>query len=378
MLRAILMTTTKSKYFQKRANTHTMPSATRIDDDPAYEPEYDTLDNDVAKVKKHARIEVKIEEQPLQVTSTKTRKRKVKKKPSKKVKKEPEDDFDDGIPSQPPANFWPMYNEIKKMRAKITTPVDSMGCAHISTRISGLTEGKVYRFQVLITLMLSSQTKDEVNYQAMKGMQEYFLSQGYEDGLCLQAILDVEQSKLDELIFKVGFHRRKALYIKKTAVIVNDKYDGEVPNQIDELLAFPGVGPKMGHLVLQICYNISDGISVDTHMARMAGWYHWVPNPKGGKPDPEYVRKCFEKMLSDHREEWARINPTLVGFGQVVCTPTNPRCDICTIAKTGLCPAVDKRLLRRVEVERERGIQPDQKKSRGDVSQLIQESENGS
>ncbi|VEU19798.1 DEKNAAC100280 [Brettanomyces naardenensis] len=373
----------KSKYFPNSIGRRTRSTVKREVELGIPTEKYETFQNDLEKMDKKTvtkgkrkRIEVKIDPDDLAIEAKpkKAKARSVKPKKTKKSTTKGADN-DEKIPSEPPANFWPMYNEIKKMRAKIIAPVDKKGCASISTAISGLKEGVVWRFQVLITLMLSSQTKDEVNYEVMKGMHEYFLGEGYKDGLCLRAILDVDQSKLDELIYKVGFHHRKAEYIKKTAEIVKEKYNGDIPKSIEEITGFPGVGPKMGFLLLQIAWGIYTGIGVDTHMARMAGWFHWVPQTGSAKPSPEYVRKCLEKMLADHKEEWRVINPTLVGFGQMVCLPQSPRCDICTLAKTGLCPAVDKRLLRRVEVNKQRGVSSPQKKSRGDLSKLMQELE---
>ncbi|ESW98368.1 hypothetical protein KL918_003887 [Ogataea parapolymorpha] len=276
------------------------------------------------------------------------------------------------LPTQPPPHFWPMYNEIKKMRSRIKAPVDEMGCANVATTVSGLSEGKVYRFQCLISLMLSSQTKDEVNFQVMKILQDYFISKGYEHGLSLEAILDIDELVLDQLIYKVGFHRRKATYIKQTANILHEKYNGEIPRTIEEITSFPGVGPKMGFLLLQIAWNINTGIGVDTHMQRMAKIFKWVPASKN--MSPEYVRRCFESMLWDHKEEWSRINPILVGFGQVVCLPQRPRCDVCTLSRTGICPAVDKALLKKADMDKQNGIKIDSK-SRGDLSNLIKDIE---
>ncbi|QPG76541.1 hypothetical protein FOA43_003930 [Brettanomyces nanus] len=362
-----------SKYFTSAVRRRTRSTVKKEGDlDIPKDDGFETFQKDVEKLHKNPRrkrqqIEVKIDPEDLAISKGKRPKKSTTKKSKNKAVTK-----NDHIPSEPPANFWPMYNEIKKMREKIIAPVDKMGCASISTAISGLKEGTVWRFQVLVTLMLSSQTKDEVNYEVMNGMEEYFMKKGYKDGLCLQAILDIDQAKLDQLIYKVGFHHRKADYIKRTAQIVKDKFSGDVPKKIEEITSFPGVGPKMGYLLMQIAWGIYTGIGIDTHMARMAGWFHWVPQIGSGKPSPEYVRKCFEKMLTNHKEEWRVINPTLVGFGQMVCTPTSPRCDLCTIAKTGLCPAVDKRLLQRVKVNKLNGIRSPLKKSRGDLSKLMQ------
>ncbi|CDK29581.1 unnamed protein product [Kuraishia capsulata CBS 1993] len=278
----------------------------------------------------------------------------------------------------PPKNFWPIYDEVKKMRAKVIAPVDTMGCHNIPTRISGLQEGLVFRFQLLITLMLSSQTKDEVNHQVMADMQKAFLAKGYEDGVCLQAMLDVSEFDLDKMIYRVGFHNRKAKYIKQTAEILREKHGGDIPKDIDSITAFPGVGPKMGFLLLQGAWNITTGIGVDVHMFRLANMWGWVPKTKS--PTPEQTRAAFESWLPE--EYWQEINPTLVGFGQVVCLPRGPRCDLCTLATKKMCPGVDRKLLNKVAKEKAlyETLGGDQnpnlklrspKKSRGDISRLM-------
>lgn len=310
----------------------------------------------------------------------------------------------------PTENFWPMYNEIKKMRKVIKTPVDVFGCAKIPMILGSITEtfrktgeiqelsmddiknlngskcgdalneyqpdrvtSKEFRFQMFTSLLFSSQTKDEVNFQVMQRLHSKYLLK-YPAGLCCEAIEDEDPVELDKLINPVGFHSRKTQYLKLASARIINEYDGDIPDTLSELIDFKGIGFKMGILIMMGAWGKIEGISVDTHMARMCGLYNWIPiRGSREKMDPEYVRKSLEEMLRDHKEIWSEINPVLVGFGQSVCAPVGRRCDLCWLRsaefnESGVeCPSVDKRLLIRVK----RGTDSE-RKIRGDLDSLIE------
>lgn len=238
-----------------------------------------------------------------------------------------------------PSNWISIYNQIVRMRALIETPVDSMGCGRMPTSLtnnSDVLDRRTYRFQLLVALMLSSQTKDEVNFSAIGTLHEHYRSKGFK-GLCLDAMLELTEEEIDKCIAKVGFHRRKALYLKKTCDLLRDNFDSDIPKTIEDVVSLPGVGPKMGHLLLQNGWDINLGIGVDVHIHRLAQMWGWVP-----KTDkPEVTRAALEDWLP--RECWADINPLLVGFGQSVCAIKANNCDVCTLSE-GLCKAANKKL----------------------------------
>jgi endonuclease III len=98
------------------------------------------------------------------------------------------------------------------------------------------------RYQTLISLMLSSQTKDEVTSAAMKKLQTF--------GLTVENILKLEKEELEKLIYPVGFYKRKSEYILKTTKILKEKFNSDTPMEMNEILKLPGVGPKMAPLCL--------------------------------------------------------------------------------------------------------------------------------
>lgn len=119
--------------------------------------------------------------------------------------------------------------------------------------------------------MLSAQTKDTVTSAAVIKLQNEL-----PNGLCIESILDLDVTLLDQMIRTVGFHTKKAAYIKKTAEILRDNFEGDIPDTIEGLTSLPGVGPKMGYLTLQVAWNKNLGIGVDVHVHRITNRLGWV------------------------------------------------------------------------------------------------------
>ncbi|EWC46591.1 hypothetical protein DRE_04078 [Drechslerella stenobrocha 248] len=217
----------------------------------------------------------------------------------------------------PPDNWREFYDAIKEMRLRIPAPVDTVGCARLAqTDVPPV----VKRFQHLIALMMSSQTKDQVTGDAMRRLQTELPG-----GLTLESILAVAPARLNEMIGQVGFHNRKTEYIKKAAVVLRDKFGGDIPSTIEDMMSLDGVGPKMSYLLEQCAWGRSSGIGVDVHVHRIANMFKWVP----ASSEPETTRIYLQSWLP--RDLWTEINWLLVGFGQSVCLPRGRRCDICTL-----------------------------------------------
>jgi endonuclease III len=174
-------------------------------------------------------------------------------------------------------------------------------------------------FKVLISVLLSSRTKDPVTHQAVDQLFAVADSP--------QKMLRLDEEQIAKLIFPVGFYKQKAKHIKKIAGILTDSYGGAIPSTFAQLTALPGVGRKTANLVLALAFSIP-AIAVDTHVFRISQRLGWA---KGIKPEDieEELKKVFPSTL------WNRINQVLVGFGQVLCKPVNPQCHRCGI--TGFC-----------------------------------------
>ncbi|KIJ95139.1 hypothetical protein K443DRAFT_683245 [Laccaria amethystina LaAM-08-1] len=232
-------------------------------------------------------------------------------------------------PHPEPARWKETYDTIKEMRSKIVAPVDTMGCDQAQFKES---DPKSQRFATLVSLMLSSQTKDEVTDAAVSKLRE-----ALGGSLTVDAMIEAEPSIISEAIAKVGFWRRKTDYLQRAAQRLRDEFDSDVPKTVDELCSLPGVGPKMAFLALQVAWDLNHGIGVDVHVHRITNRLGWHKKPT---KNPEETRLNLQSWLPKelHRE----INHMLVGFGQVVCLPVGPKCDSCALSTKQLCPSARK------------------------------------
>ncbi|KAK2382076.1 alpha,alpha-trehalase nth1 [Trifolium repens] len=228
-----------------------------------------------------------------------------------------------------PAHWEETLEGIRKMRCSADAPVDTMGCEKAGSTLPP----KERRFAVLVSSLLSSQTKDHVNHGAIQRLLQ-------NDLLTPDAINNAEEETIKKLIYPVGFYTRKTTNLKKIANICLMKYGGDIPTTLEQLLLLPGIGPKMAHLVMNVAWNNVQGICVDTHVHRICNRLGWVSRlgTKQKTLTPEETRVSLQGWLP--REEWDPINPLLVGFGQTICTPLRPRCGECGI--TDLCPSAFK------------------------------------
>ncbi|KIM23994.1 hypothetical protein M408DRAFT_53571, partial [Serendipita vermifera MAFF 305830] len=227
-----------------------------------------------------------------------------------------------------PANWKITYHAIEEMRKEKTAPVDTMGC-HVPM-LDARIDLRTRRFITLISLMLSSQTKDEVTYGAIQNLRETFKppnADPKEEYLTLDAVLGASTEKIESCINKVGFWRRKAQYIKSTAEILHRDYDDDIPRTIDSLCSLPGVGMKMAMLTMQAAWGDNVGIGVDVHVHRITNRLGWHARET---KTPEETRVALESWLP--KEYHPTINPLLVGFGQTICQPVRTKCEECLLS----------------------------------------------
>ncbi|KAF2748739.1 DNA glycosylase [Sporormia fimetaria CBS 119925] len=225
---------------------------------------------------------------------------------------------------EPPPNWEEIYALTREMRNAHVAPVDTMGCESLADRQTSLRD---QRFQTLVSLMLSSQTKDTVTSAAIKDMQA-----NMPGGFNLESVLAIEPPALNAFICKVGFHNLKTKYIKAAAEILRDKYNSDIPDTIEGLTSLPGVGPKMAYLCMSAAWGRDEGIGVDVHVHRITNLWGWHKTKQ-----PEETRHALESWLP--KDRWHDINNLLVGFGQTICLPVGRKCGDCKLAERGLCPS---------------------------------------
>ena len=219
-----------------------------------------------------------------------------------------------------PVNWEQHLKNIRQMRKKLDAPVDTQGCERCM--VEEYSE-KEKRYHTLVSLILSSQTKDTVNYTVMEALRK--------EGLTPQNIVKISDEKLGKLIYPVSFWKNKVKYLKKTSKVLIDDYGCDIPDTVEDLVKLPGVGPKMAYLAMNCAWNKVVGIGVDVHVHRISNRLGWV---KEQTKDPEKTRKELEDWLPQHL--WKEVNWLIVGFGQQICK-AQPKCNDCL--NKDICPA---------------------------------------
>lgn len=218
-----------------------------------------------------------------------------------------------------------MYFQIKKQRETIVAPVDTMGCGAVPTCLTD----EERMFHILTSLLLSSQTKDEVTHEAMTNLRRLLTSNAPDgrNGLTVENVVQASVEHINKCISRVGFHNRKAANLKSIADILAKK---GLPTKMEDLLGLPGIGNKMAILYMSHAQGKVVGISVDTHVHRVSNRIG-LANTK----DPDKTRRALEGVVP--RSEWKAVNNVLVGFGQTICTAKAPLCKQCCVRDR--CPS---------------------------------------
>ncbi len=141
----------------------------------------------------------------------------------------------------------------------------------------------------------------------------------------------IETAELEEIIKSTGFFRAKSKHLKGLARALVTKHGGEVPNDLDALVALPGVGRKTANVVLGNAFGVASGFVVDTHVGRLARRLGLSKRTAAEKVE-EDLMKLFPP------EEWVHLSHRLIAHGRAVCAARKPRCDRCELAT--FCPRV--------------------------------------
>lgn len=172
-------------------------------------------------------------------------------------------------------------------------------------------------FYVLISTVLSQRSKDENTEIAAKNLFKKFKNPA--------ELANAKSEDLYELIKPAGLYRQKAKRIIQIAKILQEKYNGKVPNSLDDLLKLPGVGRKTANIVLFVSFGIPS-LAVDTHVHRISNRLGWVKTK-----NPEETE--FKLMELIPKELWGPLNGSMVEFGKKICKPVKPECKNCPIEK---------------------------------------------
>ncbi len=180
-------------------------------------------------------------------------------------------------------------------------------------------------FQLLIATILSAQcTDDQVNKVTEVLFKKYPTP---------AELASADITELEEIIHSTGFYKNKARNIKKAAQLIVDKFNGDTPKRMEDLLSLPGVARKTANIVLTDGYGIVEGIAVDTHVRRLSKRLGLSESD-----DPEKIEQDLMKLVP--RSDWGVIAHLLQAHGRSICTARKPDCNNCVLNK--LCPSAFK------------------------------------
>lgn len=177
-------------------------------------------------------------------------------------------------------------------------------------------------FQLLVATILSAQCTDERVNKVTPTLFETYTD--------IQAFVEAPREELQMLIRSTGFYRQKARFIQTAAHQILTNYNGSVPDNMSDLLTLTGVARKTANVILGEIYHIADGITVDTHVKRLAKRLGLTDST-----DPNKVEK--ELMTQIPQDTWIEISHLLIFHGRRVCSARKPDCPNCTLHD--ICPS---------------------------------------
>lgn len=171
-------------------------------------------------------------------------------------------------------------------------------------------------FQAVVAFILSAQCTDERVNKTTPALFERYKT--------VEDFANIDTQELEDFIHPCGFFKNKAKNIKLCANQVLEKFNGQVPNNMKDLMSLAGVGRKTANVVLLEVFGIAEGIAVDTHAKRISNLVG-LSNEK----EPEKIEQDLIKIFP--KEYLKDINHLFVWHGRNTCIARNPKCDVCTI-----------------------------------------------
>ena len=185
------------------------------------------------------------------------------------------------------------------------------------TALRDLHDAQTGPFSILIGTILSARTKDEATTKAVKALFSKYKNS--------KQLANAKVKDVEKIIKSIGFFHVKSKRIIEVAKIINTKYKGKVPDNLDMLVELPGVGRKTANCVLVYAFE-KPAIPVDIHVHRISNRLGLVNTKNPEETEQELMKKIQKKY-------WLEINDTFVMFGQNICKPISPMCNVCKIKK---------------------------------------------
>lgn len=166
-------------------------------------------------------------------------------------------------------------------------------------------------WELLVSVILSARCTDKKVNEVTKTLFVKYPS--------FNDYIRAEQKEFEKDIRQTGFYRNKAANILKTAAILKEKFESEVPRTMDELLLLPGVARKTANVVLAAAFGVVEGIAVDTHVKRFAQKLKLVDSKS-----PEKIEKELMELLP--QKEWADFTHRMIAYGREICIARKHEC----------------------------------------------------
>jgi endonuclease-3 len=145
-------------------------------------------------------------------------------------------------------------------------------------------------------------------------------------------LAEADPGEVEAMIHPTGFFRQKTKSLIGMARALEERFDGEVPTELDDLVSLPGVGRKTGNVIRSVAFALP-GLPVDTHVGRLARRLKLTSDT-----DPVKAEHDLNTLVPP--EEWGSLSLRLILHGRAVCDARRPRCDVCVLADT--CPSAFK------------------------------------
>jgi endonuclease-3 len=177
-------------------------------------------------------------------------------------------------------------------------------------------------FELLVATILSAQCTDvRVNMVTPALFAKYPTA---------RSLAEADQADVEELIRSTGFFRNKARNLIGMARALVERHDGEVPAHMEELRVLPGVGRKTANVVLGNAFGMNEGVTVDTHVARLTRLLGLTR-----QTDPIKIERDLMELVP--RRDWTLVSHLLIWHGRQVCIARRPRCELCVLRRG--CPS---------------------------------------
>ncbi|RMW38731.1 MAG: endonuclease III [Nitrosopumilus sp.] len=206
---------------------------------------------------------------------------------------------------------------MEKILSKMMDTMNSVKTPRI-TALRDLHDAETGPFSILIGTILSARTKDESTTKVVKVLFSKYKNP--------KQLANAKLKDVEKIIKPIGFYHVKSKRIIEVAKIIDSKYKGKVPEDLDTLVELPGVGRKTANCVLVYAFE-KPAIPVDIHVHRISNRLGLVDTKNPEETEQELMKKVDKKF-------WIDINDTFVMYGQNICKPISPMCDVCKIKRS--------------------------------------------